>query len=129
MGYKEMLPIKDDGSNQIKAWQYELTLTADSNSDWVFIPDDAQGITCTLSFDDGAGGIPTSGSATGKVQISGDLREQVYDDATNVIRPLDWPLGNITSQATTMDYVRPVTAIRLVKTGGVGRAVLRLRAR
>lgn len=129
MPYKEMTAIKDEGSNKTFAWQIELTLTTDGNSDWVLVPDDCMGISMSLSFDDGSGGAAGSGSATAKVQVSGDLREQVIEDASNVVRERDWALGNITTQQTKMDWVRPVTAFRLVKTGGTGRAVLRARAR
>ena len=129
MSVDKMVAIANDGSNKIFRWEKEFTITSNASSNWCEVPDDAQGLTYSLSFDDGAGGVAGGGTAEGKVEVSGDLLAQVKVDDTNVVRPVDWAKGTITNQVTTQDFSVPFTAFRVTKTGGTGRVVLRVIAR
>lgn len=101
MAYKEMLvaPAQGIGGN---CYEYEVSLAAVANSDWILIPKDIKNIAYVLSV---------SGGGKGKVQITTD---SVYTVKTGSPVAIDWPAGEVS--ANTSDSSVPVTAVRLAQT-------------
>ena len=121
--FMEKVSGPDDKKN---VWEKVITLNAAGNSSWVFPPFDSEKLIYTLSFDDDAGGGAGSGSATGKIQITNDLRLNIIND--NEIITDDWPYGTIINQQTFIDGTPRITAFRVVMVGGTGRVRLAVSA-
>lgn len=104
------------GSEKIFAFEEEVTLEAADTGDDVLVPDDVRGIALSLSF---------TGTATGKIEFT--LSKVNTVQAGDGIWQ-DWDEGDITDQATTTAYLVPVTAFRVVMTGGTGTVTMAARA-
>ncbi len=125
MPFQDMVKLNESDT---PTWEKQIVQKVVGNSDWVFIPFDISKVSYTLSFDDNAGGGLGSGSATGKVQTTSDLKENVLNGSD--ISALDWAYGDILNQSDSQDGTSgEVTAFRVVMTGGTGRAILKVRAK
>lgn len=116
MAYREMdvAPVKQAGNENFSA-QSKDVLTDDGTGDAVLVPGEVQGLAYQLSF---------TGTATGKVQAT---LSTVADVKADEAVWEDWALGEITDQSTNSDTSVPLTAFRVVKTGGTGTVTLAVR--
>lgn len=111
MAYVNMQVAPSGGLEDVFAYEYNGTLTAAGNGEWVLIPNAIGSITIILEV--------TAGS--GYVEVTNDT---VYEVKQNTAVGLGWDDGTVTQ--TTQSVVLPVTAIRQVNVTGT--TTLKLRA-
>ncbi len=101
------------GRDRKFAYEQEVSLIANGNSDWILIPEDVSSVAVTLLV---------SGGGKGKVQAT---THSISDVIADVAIGIDWDFGEV--DVNTQDVGFPPTAIRLVQTFA-GTVSLKVRA-
>jgi len=110
--YPKDIRADEDDEQKEMAFEYQETLAAPGNGDWIMFPDGVNGASVELEVTAGEGYVEATLASLQDVKTGATVTGK------------KWDLSNVV--ATTQDYCLPCTAIRQVNVSGTTKIKVRM---